>query len=275
MEAPVYLDGGDEIGMKQIPVCNILTLVQYLFDKHGVVCPQPDVSKFWDHAHRFFGWRDHPAIAAGIHVPLGLHGDECRYTSSAGLVEKIVALSLNVLLWCPKSSRNSRFVLVAIRESECVGRRTMFPILEYVQWAFNILFTGIKPSTGFCGGELPKNLDRTAGSLHLCRRKHKFCLVEVRGDWAWHCFLLALKNRWTSKNICFRCHARSDRSEAATLRCSYLDFSDTAEWMEHQVSHVEFINDMLHPGPICTLDSTSAGVKEIHVHLSSCACYDA
>ena len=219
-----------------------------------MVCLEKTVSQYWAHVKEHFLWgTGHPAASDSQHIPLGIHGDECRYTSGSGLQEKIIAMSINVILWAPRSSRNSRFVICAIRESECLGRRTMYPVLEYVRWAFNILFDGKKPLTGYKGALLPKNLSRDSGGEWLCRRKERFCLVEVRGDWAWHVFIMGLKNRWTSTHLCFRCHAKAQRSGVSTLQDSYLDFSDSAGWLETEVSHIQFINEMLQAGPICAM----------------------
>ena len=121
-------------------------------------------------------------------------------------------------------------------------------------WSLNILFHGWKPSTGlgFLGEPLPPHLQPSSSSAQepLLEGHLRFALVELRGDWAWHCFSLQLKPRWNSVQPCFWCRA--------TLRgpspgMHFTNFAEDADWVATEVSHVEFLNTMLQPGPICAL----------------------
>ena len=133
-----------------VPVVNVLSLVQYLFGKHGhgIKIAQENVRQYWQHASDFFPWgKDHPATRDKVHLPFALYGGEARYTDQAGFSEKVTAILLSCPLWRPASCRNSRF-LFAIRCSLCTGFRTLWPVFQYIAWSLNILF----PQTVYCEG---------------------------------------------------------------------------------------------------------------------------
>lgn len=209
---------------------------------------------YWDHCRRFFPWGStHPACAdstsdSGNFWPLSIYGDEARYTDSAGFVEKVVVLNLSFVLWRPASTRNSRFVIWACRESLCVGHKTLWSVYEYVRYCLDWLFLGVKPDEGFLGQPLPCNLRRsTPNSLDpLCKKGTRFPLTEIRGDWAWHSFALQLVPRWNSARCCFKCTADA---------CERLDYTLSAAFIQKQVSHADFLRTMLKGPPICALVS--------------------
>ena len=147
---------GRGITNELVPVVDILSLVQYLWDSHGLHITDESLAKFWDHAHKFFPWAPgHPASRG--HIPCSLYGDDARYTSSAGFIEKVIVLNISFPLWRPLSTRNSRFTFFAIRQSLCVEELTLFPILRYVTWCCNILFSGCKLGVSITGVEhVPK-----------------------------------------------------------------------------------------------------------------------
>ena len=249
-----------EMGMgikkQHLPVVNVLSLVQYLFEDHGLHIDEAAITYFWEHARQFFEWgAGHPAVEDGCsHVPIGLYGDEAKYTTSSGLCEKIVCITMSFPLFNPRSTRNSRFLVFVIRESMSTGRNTIWPIYDYLRWCLNHLYNGDRPSAGYLAGSLPLNLRASCEGDPICRSAQhpsgclKFALTELRGDWAWHMFALNLRNRWNSICICFKCPAKR-------LRCnlgeSFLDFSDDAAWTSNESSHVQFLNSMVKDGPLC------------------------
>lgn len=239
--------------MSNIAVVNILSLITFLFNDYGICVPESQLARYWQHVRAFEPWGvNHPASASASHIPMAIYGDECRYTSSSGLIEQVIVISLSIVLFCPRSTRASRFPIVALRASECLGPRTLHPILRYIRWACNILYTGCLPLQGFEGYTLPPGLQGVTGYEPLCQGL-RFCVTEFRGDWSWHYYIFGFRNRWTSKNLCWRCQATAVRQEAATLRDSYLDFSDSATWRSTELSHTSFICNMLQD-PICRLD---------------------
>ena len=262
MEIPTIVDLRDEGGSIEtapVPVVDILSLFQYLFDDHGVSIPDAEVKQFWKHASEHIPWaRNHPATAGAAHVPISLYGDEARYTSSSGHTEKIVSLNVSMPLWCPMTTRNSRFPFFAIRQGLCVEHYTIYPILQYATWCINILSTGLKPTQGYLGKPLPPNLLATRPGEPLCRQHIKWCLTELRGDWAWHMHWLQLRNRWNSNTLCFKCWARKNSD---MLEQSCMDYSDSAWWIDHQVSHCEFLQHMIKQDAVCNLTQFSTRVR--------------
>ena len=243
---------GGEVEKKGVPIVNILSLVQYLFDDHGLDIPPHALKSFWEHARAHLPWAaNHPAAQDADRIPLGIYGDEARYSSESGQLEKLIVITLNCTLWSPKSSRNSRFIICVLRETLPMGSKTLWPLYQYIAWAFNILYHGRKPSRGYRGMPLASNLQSVGNSDYLCQGKHKFFLSEVRGDWSWHMSSLGLSARWNSKSLCFKCNAKRHLTGGPLGDSSYLDFSPTASWIQHQTTHVEFLNSKLLPGCIC------------------------
>lgn len=148
-----------------------------------------------------------------------------------------------------------------------VGKRTLFPIWSYISWAIHTLYTGLKPHVGYLGSGLPPHVRATstvgqnsdnqhaedASTLEwLSAGKHRFCLTELRGDWAWFYSSMCLKPHWQSRFLCFKCDTKKP-TRTTPLGESYLDVSPDASWIFCQTTHVEFINNKLQPGPICAL----------------------
>ena len=244
---------GSGVTMSHVPVICMLSLIQYLFGSHGLHIHPDKVSQYWKHVREFVPWgASHPATS-DQHVPIALYGDEARYTDQAGLVEKVVLLSCNFPLWRPATSRNSRFMLFAIRQSLTTGYNSLYYIYEYISWALNILFFGYKPTVGFPGVRLPASVKGATAQepLVVCQRSGqplRFALTEIRGDWSWHCHALNLSNRWTSTSCCFKCWAKSGGRDP---NLTYTDYSDNPGWMSQKLTHVQFLNRMTKPGPLC------------------------
>lgn len=168
-----------------------------------------------------------------------------------------------MVLWRPASTRNSRFVLWACRESLTVGYRTLWAVYKYLRWCLDVLFDGYKPMAGYLGESLPSNLRRTSPeSLEPLCQGVKFALTELRGDWSWHCHSLQLRPRWNSNKCCFKCLADGAQR---------LDYSLTADWLDTQVSHEAFMRSMLkhrEPCPLVTIIANATShlaCSDLHV----------
>ena len=212
--------------VRPVPVLCLVSLMRFLFsDSFGITINAPTLQQFWNHAREHFEWGAmHPGRDTCI--PVALYGDGARYTNSSGFTEKVLCLILNFPLWAPKSTRTSRFLVFAVRESLMVSyKTTIWPIYKHLCDQLNLLFRD-----GVCFND----------GTHL-----KFCLTELRGDWEWHVNALNLRPRWSSNEICFKCRATKTAGDLV-----YTNFCDDAAWVDSRYSHIEFINSVLKPGEI-------------------------
>lgn len=160
------LSGDDFTTMPmRIPVFLPEHILAFLFGKLGMVISSDAVTKFWSHARTYdCPWKD--ASPHGNHIPLGLYGDAAKFAPTG---EKIIAFFLNVVLWAPRSSRMSRWLLFSLENDHCLGADSINPLLVPITESLRRCFQGID-----VGGR----------TMH-------FSVCELRGDWEWHVFPLA------------------------------------------------------------------------------------
>ena len=211
---------------RAVPVLCLLSLVRYLFSKTGFGISTDPVSlqRFWTHACDCFPWgQRHPGKFTTI--PIGLYGDDAKYTTGQGNIEKVLGLLCNFILWCPASTRASRYLIFAIREGMIVSyERTVWPIFQHMARQLNQL--------------------HDEGVL-VDGKVLRFSVTELRGDWAYHCSSLNLGRRWNAKAPCFKCDCRTEGGLGYTM-----DYSATPPWLQHEFTHAAFIANVLKPGPI-------------------------
>lgn len=63
-------------------------------EKHKIDWSPDDVKTFWSHWENHFEV-SHPATSEKVHLPIGLSGDDARYTLAGA---KIIVMMLNFLL---------------------------------------------------------------------------------------------------------------------------------------------------------------------------------
>lgn len=206
---------------RPLPVVSPRSLVKHLFNESPAISiPSTKLQEFWSHAESYFEWgANHPGKYT--HQPFALYGDGARYTNQAGFTEKVVAILCSFPLWAPKSTRNSRFLLFAIRESLISSiQSTLWPVLRLIVNEFNQMFHEGEP---------------------------QLCVTEFRGDWEWHLACGNLKPRWNSHRLCFKCRANARQADV-----DWTDFdSEPPLWLTTMYSHTEFINEVCKPGMIC------------------------
>ena len=78
----------------RVPVVLPHEILHHMFVTGKVKVQQEDIRTFWSH------WEankpPHPAMQAKRHCPLGIGGDDAKYTLSGC---KVVVICMNVLLW--------------------------------------------------------------------------------------------------------------------------------------------------------------------------------
>jgi hypothetical protein len=114
-------------------------VLAYLFNNLGVEVREEDCQHFWrEQRERGVPWAtEHPAT--GSHVPCGIYYDACTFlVHNMVIQEKLFAIWMNVLLWRPRSSRASRFLVFTLRTDLIVDYpTTIFPILRAIVYSFN------------------------------------------------------------------------------------------------------------------------------------------
>ena len=230
-EVDLCEEGFKEPVTRNVPVVCLVSLIKFLFSKSGIgIClDQSALDTFWGHALRFFPrGPGHPGLEHKA-IPLGLYGDAAQYTSQTGFKEKVFGVTCNVLLWCPSSTRSSRFLLFAIRRSMIVTyKRTIWPVYKHLMKQLNLLHEGV-----MVDGKLLR-----------------FSLCEFRGDWEHHCASWNLARRWNGRNPCFKCHTGIRGND------SYVNFPDDIT----EFSHAHFIANILKPGQICAFATCKSAV---------------
>ena len=209
---------------RRVPVVCVKSLLKFLFSpQFGIEIPQQRLDEYWCHMEARTSWgASHPCKGG---VPLALYGDAARYTNSQGYNEQLISILLSIPLWCPKSTRASRFLVFAVRQSLCVSMiETVWPVFRLI--AQQITELG-------------------ASGLEVGRKRLLFGVTEIRGDWSWHLSSLNIVPHWNSvQGICFKCGVTRMDDESG-----YTHFNSGAAWIGHEYSNAEFLANMLKPGP--------------------------
>ena len=150
--------------------------------------------------------------------PLGIHGDEAAIGLVNAPQNKITGITLNLVLFRPKATRLSRFLLWSIETEKLWSvTQTIYPVLE-----------------------------RIAESLIQCAEEgvlgRRFLVTELRGDQAWFRLVFRHQAYWLSDSICFRCKATSQPN---VLSYAFYDTESANCWGSTERSTDEFIRDEL------------------------------
>ncbi|CAK9060915.1 Uncharacterized protein SCF082_LOCUS32000 [Durusdinium trenchii] len=157
----------------------------------------------------------HFATVEKKHTPLGLAGDDAKY-SLAGA--KVIVVCLNSILvdrQCHEAAApvdgelkvNRRFLLFCLRHELSLGVGTLDPLYRAIIWSLNVAYSGRFPSKDWEGNALSGARALRAGSPIA---GGPYCLTEVRGDWKWLKEIFDMKNFWRRKQgVCFKCKANA------------------------------------------------------------------
>ena len=217
-----------------LPVLLPHHIIDYLFTETGLDIPSEAVRQFW-HVVRDLG-REPWAVASPAsrdHIPLGIYGDSCQIKGG----EKMMGIFLSLPLWRPKSTRCSRFLMVAIEESRLWPSETCDTIMGFLVSSLNLLFDGFDEN----GQTLAKG--------------RPFTVTEMRGDWLYHKMVWQFSSRWNRlKDICYLCDCkgRSQKDEE-------LFWNVDGQW--HEYDRVDFILRQLgHRARPCALTSRASSL---------------
>ena len=104
--------------------------------------------------------------------PVGLHGDEASMSIQNAPFDKIWGVFLSVVLFRPKATRTSRFLVFAVESSRVLDvQSTIYPLLEAVKNSLNF-------------------------ACEIGVGGRRFLLSELRGDQAWFKYIFRHKSWW-------------------------------------------------------------------------------
>ena len=218
-------DSTEEV-LAQIPVLLPHKILDYLFNDLGLAIPAEKLRQYWQHCKQFCPWASNNDELDGSHIPLALYGDTARYGTGFDQ-SKVTGCFLSLVLWRPKSTRMSQFLLWNLNGELSLGAKSHNPLYLAVVNSLNTLFDG-----GPVG--------------------HKFVVTEIKGDWEYHWQTFRLVRYWKTNFICWRCSAANTPN--AEHSCFDV-MTDQPSWMGTQVSHDDFVvngskDDFLCPGAL-------------------------
>ena len=157
--------------------------------------------------------------------PIGIYADETKYGLHESQ-EKILGITLNLVLFRPRNIRLSRFLICCLRSKYILpGTATLYPILNHIVWSLGWASRGIFPNCDKFGGSLRP--DQAARALQPLGAR--FCVTELRGDLGWHKQAWGFQySGWQSKNACFFCKATS----SGDWNLSYAKTGPSAPWRQ-------------------------------------------
>ena len=220
-------DSLEEVTVK-VPVLLPHRVLDYLFNVLKIEISAAELKRFWDHCQRFCEWAKF-GISDGSHIPVGLYGDTARYGSGFDQ-SKVTGCFLSLVLWRPKSTRMSLWLLWNLNGALSLGFRSHNPLYLAVVQSLNAAYDGVTPEGNPLG--------------------HKFCVTQLKGDWEYHWQTLRLRRYWKTRFICWRCDAENHPH----AEHSFVDvMSDAPSWLTTLKSHNDFVVNMVRDDYLCIL----------------------
>ena len=226
--------------IRKWPIIDPHSIVACLYSKKdGIEIPEEAVARFWEYTRANGELWALWSKASNRHIPIGIFGDGATIITKFGLRTSIAGIFLSFPLWRPKSTRMSRFLLLAIPESKLWHHYTLDRAYARIVWSLNLLYKGVHPHVGPGGEELPMHLKRLAGQ-QITSCGSLFTCTEVRGDWSWHKKVWRCLASWNGHHTCFHCPAKS----IGPFSERYYNF-ESASWMDRQYTLPQFISKQL------------------------------
>ena len=210
----------------KVPVLLPHMVLAYLFDKVGVEISSDVLRGYWSHCKRFCAWARDDTLD-GSHIPVTLYGDTARYGQGFDQ-SKVTGCFLSLVLWRPKSTRMSQWLLWSLSAGLSLGWKSHNPLYLAVVKSLNACFDGLTPSGQPLG--------------------RKFCVTQLKGDWEYHAQTWRLERFWKKRFICWRCDAENH----SLARHSMIDvMSDSPSWRATEFSHNAFVVRAMKPDHVC------------------------
>ena len=210
-----------------VPVLLPHLILEYIFKVVGVEIRGEILQKYWSHCKQHFAWAA-PDDFDGSHIPLSIYGDSARYGQGYDQ-SKVTGCWMSLVLWRPKSTRMSQWLLWSLNADVSLGARSHNPLYLAIVQSLNHAFNGVSPE----GRLLP----------------HKFCVAEIKGDWEYMYQTFSMKRFWKTRHICWRCLAEN---HVDAQHC-FLDFAENPSWVGTQISNNEFLAQVVGNRHVCSL----------------------
>ena len=219
-------------------------ILSFLFN-NGMHIPQQAIDDYW-RLNNAYGepW----AQDASLHgmVPLGIFGDSAVIKKEFGSLS-VIGVTLSVVLWRPRATRLSRFLLFSVPAEREWKKHTMRVVMRHLTWSLNACFEGTWPKNDAYGTPLvraPEGLLVPEGGL-------RFVTTEIRGDWQWHKKVWNFWNTsWNALNVCHLCGTRAVAEDPGDL---YWTLRNNT-WYDNELDVQEFMDQKVPPKGICALD---------------------
>ena len=235
------------IGLESYPILYPHRIVSYLWEHIKLQVRPEEVQQYWEHARAVQEPWALGHKGTSQHIPLGLHGDAAK-TWTEYKFEKVVGVFLNVVLFRPRSTRHSRYLLFSCPNEKLVKNRTLNTVFNRLVWSFDACFDGVHPMVCPNGGPLFGKALELAGTP-LTSTGAKFALTELRGDWEWHVNVWRPNASWLSTKVCFKCPCEA-KGDPAYL---YYNSGPTCAWKTEEFTLEQFISRRLPDRNLCDL----------------------
>ncbi|CAE7252570.1 unnamed protein product, partial [Symbiodinium sp. KB8] len=151
-------------------------LCLHLHRKNKHCASEDELHKFWSH----FKSRSNPEMKwpfmwDATCIPLGLHGDDCRFTDGG---QKVICVSMNYLL----DEAQMRYPLFVIRYALSTGFETLEAYLKPVVASFNIVTYGISPPRFLADPDIDPATVYSINDVAPDCRFPAAAIVELRGS---------------------------------------------------------------------------------------------
>ena len=222
-------DSEEEMCVK-VPVLLPHRILAFLFDELGLEISAATLSKYWAHCKRWCDWCCCDEYD-GTHIPVSLYGDTARYGQGYDQA-KVTGCFMSLVLWRPKSTRMSQWLLWSLDTELSLGWRSHNPLYLAIVESLNAAFDGLTPD------------NRPLG--------RKFAVTQIKGDWEYHFQTWRLKRWWKTRWCCWRCDAENHHQALHSI----CDLQDNPSWAQTELSHNEFVVHGIGQNHVC--DFTNA-----------------
>ena len=237
------------MSVQTFPILHPHRILSFLFNVAKIQVDFDQVHEYWDHSRAFQEpWSlAHPATRD--HIPLGIHGDSARLWT-VHQFEKQMAISMNLPLHRPRSTRHSRFVVFTMPTALEFKNRSLNAVWKRLTWSVNAAFTGFNPTEGV-GGKALSGDDLKRSGLPITEQGYCFAVCEIRGDWEFHRDCWRPTCSWQSskpgKSMCLFCNAVA-RGDPRFL---YHNNGDTCAWDSEEFGVEQFVAQRLKDNNLC------------------------